>query len=74
MPVVSAENDVVDMDLFWEKMEFSLIARGLLKGDLLCSFQSSLHSTTKHTKQFCSSSYISSKLEIVLTVSGSSLR
>ena len=32
VPVPSEENDVVDLELFWEKMEYSLIFRGLIKG------------------------------------------
>ena len=32
IPVPSEQSDVVDMDLFWEQMENSVIARGLMKG------------------------------------------
>lgn len=32
IPVTSEESDVVDMDLFWDRVETSLIARGLTKG------------------------------------------
>ena len=35
MPEATEENDVVDMDLFWERMELSQIARGILKGKLI---------------------------------------
>ena len=34
VPVPSEENDAVDLELFWEQMEHSLIARGLIKGVL----------------------------------------
>ena len=33
VPLPSEENDVVDMDLFWDKMETSLVERGLAKGN-----------------------------------------
>jgi len=36
VPVPSEENDVVDLELFWEKMEHSLIVRGLIKGVRFC--------------------------------------
>ena len=36
VPVPSEENDVVDLELFWEKMEHSLIVRGLIKGVQSC--------------------------------------
>jgi len=32
VPLASEENDVVDMDLFWNKMETSLLERGLTRG------------------------------------------
>ena len=32
IPVPSEETDLVDMDLFWEQLEYSAITRGLLKG------------------------------------------
>ena len=32
VPEVSEENDVVDTDFFWEKIELQLLARGLVKG------------------------------------------
>lgn len=38
VPIVSEEHDIVDMDLFWEQMELSLIARGLVKGSSLSCF------------------------------------
>ena len=34
VPVPSEENDAVDLELFWEQMEHSLIVRGLIKGML----------------------------------------
>ena len=34
VPVPSEENDAVDLELFWEQMEHSLIVRGLIKGVL----------------------------------------
>ena len=36
VPAPSEENDAVDLELFWEKMEHSLIARGLIKGVRSC--------------------------------------
>ena len=36
VPVPSEENDVVDLELFWEKMEHSLIVRGLITGVQSC--------------------------------------
>ena len=33
VPLPSEENDVVDMDSFWDKMETSLVERGLAKGN-----------------------------------------
>lgn len=32
VPLPSEQNDVVDMDSFWNKMETSLLERGLAKG------------------------------------------
>lgn len=36
VPVPSEENDVVHLELFWEKMENSLIVRGLITGVRFC--------------------------------------
>ncbi len=33
VPVPSEEHDVVDMELFWDQVETSLISRGLVKGN-----------------------------------------
>ena len=33
VPMPSEENDVVDIDSFWNKMETSLVERGLAKGN-----------------------------------------
>jgi len=33
VPVPSEEHDVVDMELFWDQVETSLISRGLAKGN-----------------------------------------